>query len=101
VEFYDKGITKAGTGRSFIIKRATKWKKLLSCHLYPIRVREYSELTARALTIINGKFCDSWHVPWGMNFKVPVYKFVKGGLDRKVWKKMGYAALEQIALEPY
>ena len=24
----------------------TKWKKPVSCHLYPVRVKEYTELTA-------------------------------------------------------
>ena len=45
VIFDDKGITKCGLEEAYN-KGATKWKKPVSCHLYPIRVREYSELTA-------------------------------------------------------
>ena len=74
---------------------ATKWKKPVSCHLYPIRVREYSELTA--VNYHKWEICDP-ACSLGNELKVPIYKFVKEALIRKFGKKW-YSELEQIALE--
>ena len=56
------------------------WKKPVSCHLYPIRVKDFSEFTA-----VN---YDKWDIcndacTLGKELQVPVYKFVKEALVRK------------------
>ena len=57
-----------------------QWKKPVSCHLYPIRVKEYSDFAA-----VN---YHKWHIcdeacSLGKELEVPVYKFVKEALIRK------------------
>ena len=71
----------------------TKWKKPVSCHLYPVRVKEYTELTA--VNYHKWEICDP-ACALGEELKVPVYKFVKEALIRKFGNKW-YKELEQIA----
>ena len=71
------------------------WKKPISCHLYPVRVQDYSEFSA-----VN---YDRWSIcsdacSLGRELKVPVYKFVKEALIRKFGKDW-YDTLEKVALE--
>ena len=71
------------------------WKKPISCHLYPVRVRQYSEFAA-----VN---YHKWHIcgdacTLGKELQVPVYKFVKQALIRKFGKDW-YAELEVVAKE--
>ena len=68
------------------------WKKPLSCHLYPIRVKEYSEFSA-----IN---YNKWHIcddacTLGKQLQIPVYKFVKDALIRKFGEDW-YKELERV-----
>ena len=71
------------------------WKKPVSCHLYPIRVKDFTEFAA-----VN---YDKWDICsdaclLGKELQVPVYKFVKEALIRRVgidW----YTELEQVAEE--
>ncbi len=56
------------------------WKKPISCHLYPIRIKEYSQFSA-----VN---YHKWHIcddacTLGKELQVPVYKFLKEPLIRK------------------
>ena len=56
------------------------WKKPVSCHLYPIRVKEYSDFSA-----VN---YHKWHIckpacECGAKLKVPVYKFLREPLIKK------------------
>ena len=69
------------------------WKKPLSCHLYPVRVKDYSEFSA-----IN---YHKWHIcddacTLGKELQVPIYKFVKEALIRKFGENW-YAELEKVA----
>ncbi|WP_034042716.1 DUF3109 family protein [Wocania ichthyoenteri] len=69
------------------------WKKPVSCHLYPIRVKEYSEFSA-----VN---YDKWEIcndacSLGKELQVPVYKFVKEALIRKFGEDW-YSELEKVA----
>ena len=69
------------------------WKKPISCHLYPVRTKDFSEFTS-----VN---YDKWSIcsdacKLGKELKVPVYKFVKEALVRKFGEKW-YFELEQIA----
>jgi len=71
----------------------TQWKKPVSCHLYPVRVKEYTELTA--VNYHKWEICDP-ACSLGAELKVPVYKFVKEALVRKFGQQW-YAELEEIA----
>ena len=67
------------------------WKKPISCHLYPIRLQEYSSFTA-----VN---YNRWHIcddacTLGKELQVPIYKFVKEALIRK----FGNAWYEELEL---
>ena len=53
---------------------AINWYKPISCHLYPIRIQNYSEFTA--VNYHEWSICDS-ACSLGSELKVPVYKFVK------------------------
>lgn len=69
------------------------WKKPVSCHLYPIRVKDYSEFSA-----VN---YHKWHIcddacTLGKELQVPVYKFVKEALVRKFGEDW-FVALEKVA----
>ena len=63
---------------------AIDWNKPISCHLYPIRVRNYPTFTA--VNYHEWSVCDS-ACSLGAELKVPVYKFVKKALIRKFGKK--------------
>ena len=57
------------------------WKKPVSCHLYPIRVKDFTEFAA-----VN---YDKWDIcsdacELGKELQVPVYKFVKEALITKL-----------------
>lgn len=56
------------------------WKKPVSCHLYPIRVKDYSEFSA--VNYHRWQICDS-ACSLGQELKTPIYKFVKEALIRK------------------
>lgn len=69
------------------------WKKPISCHLYPIRTKDYSEFSA-----VN---YDQWHIcddacVLGKELQVPIYKFVKEALIRKFGENW-YTELEKVA----
>jgi len=71
------------------------WKKPISCHLYPVRVQDYSEFAA-----VN---YHHWHIcdpacSLGVELQVPVYKFVKDALVRKFGEDW-YEELEKTAME--
>jgi len=69
------------------------WKKPVSCHLYPIRVKDYNEFSA--VNYNKWEICDD-ACTLGKELQVPVYKFVKQALIRKFgidW----YEELEKVA----
>ena len=69
------------------------WKKPISCHLYPIRVKDYSEFSA--LNYNKWHICDD-ACSLGKELQVPVYKFVREALIRKFGEDW-YMELEKIA----
>lgn len=92
--FTENGTAKCGIEEAYN-NRAIHWKKPISCHLYPVRIREYTELTA-----VN---YHKWHIcdpacALGDELKVPIYKFVKEALIRKFGSRW-YEELEQVAIE--
>jgi hypothetical protein len=71
------------------------WKKPVSCHLYPIRVKDFSEFTA--VNYDKWDICDD-ACTLGKELQVPVYKFVKEALVRKFGEDW-YLELEKVALD--
>ena len=71
------------------------WKKPISCHLYPVRVKAYSEFAA--VNYHKWDICDD-ACSLGNELKVPVYKFVKEALIRKFGTNW-YLELEKVAQE--
>lgn len=70
------------------------WKKPLSCHLYPVRIQDYSEFAA--VNYHHWHICDD-ACSLGKELQVPVYKFVKDALIRKFGEDW-YQELEKTAL---
>jgi len=94
VTFNEGGIAKCGLEEAYN-DGVTDWKKPISCHLYPIRIQEYTEFTA--VNYHKWTICDP-ACSLGEELKVPIYKFVKEALIRKfgtVW----YNELELAAKE--
>lgn len=71
------------------------WKKPVSCHLYPIRVQDYSEFSA--VNYHKWQICDD-ACSLGAELQVPVYKFVKQALVRKFGEDW-YMELEKVAAD--
>ncbi|MCR9226140.1 MAG: DUF3109 family protein [Flavobacteriaceae bacterium] len=94
VIFSNDGIAKCGLEAAYEAG-ATKWKKPISCYLYPVRTREYSEFTA--VNYHKWEICDP-ACSLGKELKVPIYKFVKDALIKK-FGKAWYRELEQVAEE--
>ncbi len=69
------------------------WKKPISCHLYPVRIMDYSEFSA--VNYHKWPICDDACV-LGKELQVPVYKFVKEALIRKYGSDW-YEELELVA----
>lgn len=79
VIFDERGITKCGIEKAYEAG-ATDFKKPISCHLYPIRLKEYKKFTA-----VN---YDVWSIcsdacALGKELKVNVAHFLKDALIRK------------------
>ena len=71
------------------------WKKPMSCHLYPVRVKDYNEFSA--VNYHKWEICDD-ACTLGKELQVPVYKFVKEALIRKFGEDW-YMELEKVALK--
>lgn len=71
------------------------WMKPISCHLYPVRLKEYESFTA--VNYHQWDICND-ACALGKELKVPVYKFLKEALIRKFGGEW-YSELELIATE--
>ncbi len=69
------------------------FKKPISCHLYPIRVQDYSDFAA--VNYHQWEICDD-ACTLGKELQVPVYQFVKQALIRKFGEDW-YKELEAVA----
>ncbi len=69
------------------------FKKPVSCHLYPVRVKDYSEFSA--VNYHRWQVCDDACI-LGKELQVPIYKFVKEALIRKFGADW-YTELEKVA----
>ena len=69
------------------------FKKPISCHLYPIRVKDYSEFSA--VNYHRWPICDD-ACSLGKELQVPIYQFVKDALIRKFGSDW-FEELEKVA----
>ena len=90
VTFDDKGTSLCGIEEAYN-KGLVDWKKPVSCHLYPVRVKDYAEFVA--VNYHKWDICDD-ACSLGKELQVPVYKFVKEALIRKFGENW-YSALEK------
>ncbi len=72
-----------------------EFKKPVSCHLYPVRIKQYSEFAA--VNYDRWEICDD-ACSLGKELGVPVYKFVKQALERKFGEQW-FKELERVAQE--
>ena len=94
VVYNEKEIAQCGIENAFRAG-AVDWQKPVSCHLYPVRIREYSQLTA--VNYHKWEICDP-ACTLGDSLKMPIYKFVKEALIRKFGAEW-YKELEVAANE--
>lgn len=94
VVFSENNTAKCGIEEAYN-QGAINWKKPVSCHLYPVRVHEYTELTA--VNYHKWQICDS-ACTLGKELRLPIYKFVKEALIRK-FGEAWYEELEQTAAD--
>ena len=92
VIFNDKGTALCALEEAYNQKK-TSFKKPVSCHLYPVRVKDYSEFSA--VNYEKWNICDD-ACTLGKELQVPVYKFVKEALIRKFGNDW-YEELEKVA----
>jgi len=92
VTFSKQGIAGCGIEDAYNAG-AIDFRKPISCHLYPVRVQDYSEFAA--VNYHKWPICDD-ACTLGKELKVPVYKFVKDALIRKFGEHW-YTELEKVA----
>jgi len=92
VTFTDRGIASCGIEDAYNAGKVT-FRKPISCHLYPVRVQQYSEFSA--VNYHKWPICDD-ACALGKELQVPVYKFVKDALIRKFGEDW-YMELEEVA----
>ncbi len=90
--FTDDGTALCGIEKAYRDGKVD-WPKPVSCHLYPIRIKQY-----RTFDAVN---YDRWHIcspacDCGLNEKIKVYQFAKPALVRK-YGASWYEELEQAA----
>lgn len=92
VTFNDRGVALCGIEEAYN-KGDISFKKPISCHLYPVRVKDYSEFSA--VNYHKWYICDD-ACTLGKELQVPIYKFVKDALIRKFGEDW-YIELEKVA----
>ena len=92
INYDEKGIAKCGIEEAYNDGKID-WKKPISCHLYPVRVQDYSEFAA--VNYHKWQICDD-ACTLGKELQVPIYKFVKEALIRKFGEDW-YTELEKVA----
>ncbi|MBX5438358.1 MAG: DUF3109 family protein [Thermoflavifilum sp.] len=89
----EHGIVKCAFEKAFL-EGKTRFRKPLSCHLYPLRVRQLAHQTV-ILFEPREELCQPAQ-ELGEKLGVPVFRFVKQALIRKFGEAF-YQALEQVA----
>ena len=72
---------------------AVDWKKPISCHLYPVRVKDYSVFTA--VNYHRWQICSTGCAN-GKQMQMPLYRFVAEALQKKFGADW-FAELERVA----
>lgn len=88
----EKRILKCGIEQAYLDGKIT-YKKPISCHLYPIRVKKYDDF--EALNYDRWDICSAACV-LGSKLGVPVYKFLKDALIRKFGEDWYAELVEEI-----
>ena len=92
VHYQSNGTLSCGIEKAYKDKKIN-FNKPISCHLYPIRIKEYSEFTA--VNYHNWSICSD-ACSLGAELKKPVFEFVKEALIRKFGNEW-YNSLEKIS----
>ena len=90
----DGGIAKCGIEKANLAG-ATSFKKPISCHLYPVRVKEQKENGFDVLQYDKWDICSA-ACELGEEHKVKIYQFVKDALIRKYGESF-YEQLDSMA----
>ena len=89
---FENGITKCTIEKAYLDGK-TDFKKPISCHLFPIRIKEYRDFDSVNYEEI--KICEP-ACKCGSELEVPVYAFLKEPLIRK-YGEAWYKELLQVA----
>jgi hypothetical protein len=92
--FDSKGIAGCGIEQAWLAGK-TSFRKPVSCHLYPVRVKKLVDIDA--LNYHTWDICKP-ACECGSKLQVPVYKFLKDALSRAYGEEW-YFALEKVAEE--
>ncbi|GAK95483.1 hypothetical protein JCM19294_2265 [Nonlabens tegetincola] len=90
--FNEDGTAKCGIEAAYHAGK-TPFYKPISCHLYPVRIQEYTDFSA--VNYHKWEICND-ACELGKELSVPVYKFLKDSLIRKFGAQW-YEELEDIA----
>ena len=90
--YMEDGIYRCGIEKAWLQKKI-KFRKPLSCHLFPVRIKKYPEF--EAVNYEKWAICQPARV-LGHRENIPVYKFLKDALVRAYGKKW-YRKLEKAA----
>ncbi|RLD22177.1 MAG: DUF3109 domain-containing protein [Bacteroidetes bacterium] len=88
------GVAKCGIERAWE-DGVIEWKKPVSCHLYPVRVRKVPEMHFEALNYDDWSICKD-ACTLGKSLKVPLYIFVREAIERKYGKEF-WNELDEVA----
>ncbi len=91
---FENGIAKCGIEKAYNDGKI-KFKKPVSCHLYPIRIAKVGK--TYALNYDRWSICKA-ACTLGKKLKVPVYRFLKDAIIRKYGKKF-YEEMDEVAGE--
>ncbi|MEO8167971.1 MAG: DUF3109 family protein [bacterium] len=76
--YFENGIAQCSFEKAFL-KGEIDWRKPLSCHLFPVRIRQFGKDFVR-YEVINE--CSAGRAK-GENERIPLYEFLKVPLSRK------------------
>lgn len=96
VTFTESGVASCGIEDAYNAG-VVDFKKPISCHLYPARIKKYSSFSA--VNYHRWDICDA-ACTLGAELQVPVYKFLKDALTRKFGEEW-YTELEKVAEENF
>ena len=94
VHYKSNGLLECGIEKAYN-EGLIELKKPLSCHLYPIRIKEYSSFTA--VNYHKWEICSE-ACSFGGNHKKPLFQFVKEALIRRFGNDW-FIELEKVAKE--